>query len=285
MEQYTAKDYRSELKPTWCPGCGDFGILNALYQALSQLRLPPEEVVVTSGIGCSSRLPGFVKTYGFNAIHGRAVPIAQGVKLARPETTVIAVGGDGDGLSIGGGHLPHSARRNVDITYIMMDNGIYGMTKGQLSPTTGYDQQTKTTPYGVFDEPINPLKLALSYGMTFIARGFSGNVKQTVDLIVQAIKHRGFSFIQMLSPCVVFVGREQFDIIRSMATNLGADYDPTSIEGAWKISEEVGKISLGVIYRTTKPVYCDRLEHLKEIAKRDRGNDFDALVKQYQVSA
>ena len=149
MKIYSTKDYRSNLKPVWCPGCGDFAILNALYQALAKLQLPPEEVTTISGIGCSSRLPGYVKTYGFNSIHGRALPVAQGVKLARPETTVIAVAGDGDAFSIGGDHIPHTARRNINLTYIIMDNGIYGMTKGQSSPTTGETQKTKTTPYGI----------------------------------------------------------------------------------------------------------------------------------------
>jgi len=284
MSTYTVKDFKSDLKPVWCPGCGDFGVLNSIYQALAQLQLPPEEVVIASGIGCSSRLPGYVSTYGFNSIHGRALPIAQGVKLARPTTTVIAVGGDGDGLSIGGGHFPHGARRNIDLTYIMLDNGIYGMTKGQLSPTTGGDQQTKTTPYGVFDDPMNPLKLALSYNASFIGRGFSGNVKQTVDLIVRAIKHPGFSFLQILSPCVTFVGRDQFDVIRELIVDLDQSHDPSSLEHAWRVSNEAGKISLGVIYDTTRPVYEHRLEEQRAKAKRVGPTSFDGLLKDYQVS-
>lgn len=285
MRGYTAKDYRSGVKPVWCPGCGDYGILNALYQAFAQLRLPPEEVAIISGIGCSSRLPGYVKTYGFNSIHGRTLPVAQGVKLARPETTVVAVAGDGDGLAIGAGHFPHAARRNIDVTYIMLDNGIYGMTKGQASPTTGSDQRTQTTPYGIVEDPINPIKLALSYGVTFIARGFSAQVKQAVDLIIQAIRHPGFAFIQMLSPCVTFVGREQFDIIRSLAVDLPPDYDPTSLERAWEISNETGRISLGVIYRTESLPFDQRLRRIRELAKRRGDRHFDATVKQYMVAS
>jgi 2-oxoglutarate ferredoxin oxidoreductase subunit beta len=284
MSTYTVKDFKSDLKPVWCPGCGDFGVLNSIYQALAQLQLPPEEVVIASGIGCSSRLPGYVSTYGFNAIHGRALPIAQGVKLARPKTTVIAVGGDGDGLSIGGGHFPHMARRNINLTYIMLDNGIYGMTKGQLSPTTGGDQQTKTTPYGVFDDPMNPLKLALAYDASFIGRGFSGNVKQTVELIVKAINHQGFSFLQILSPCVTFVGRDQFDILRELIVNLPESYDPTSVDQAWKVSNEIGKISLGVIYETHRDVYEHRLEALRQKAQKVGPTTFDGLLQDYQVS-
>lgn len=285
MRGYTAKDYRSGVKPVWCPGCGDYGILNALYQAFAQLQLPPEEVAIISGIGCSSRLPGYVKTYGFNSIHGRALPVAQGVKLARPETTVVAVAGDGDGLAIGAGHFPHAARRNIDLTYIMLDNGIYGMTKGQASPTTGSDQRTQTTPYGIVEDPINPIKLALGYGVTFIARGFSAQVKQAVDLIIQAIRHPGFAFIQMLSPCVTFVGREQFDIIRSLAVDLPPDYDPTSLERAWEISNETGRISLGVIYRTESLPFDQRLRRIGELAKRGGNHHFDATVRQYMVAS
>jgi 2-oxoglutarate ferredoxin oxidoreductase subunit beta len=282
VEAHTPKDYRSGLKPVWCPGCGDFGVLNAVYRALSILQLAPEEVAIVSGIGCSSRLPGYVATYGFNGIHGRALPLAQGVKFARPETTVIAVGGDGDGLSIGGGHLPHVARRNPDITYIMMDNGIYGMTKGQVSPTTGLDFSTKTTPYGIIDSPVNPLKLALSYGVTFYARGFSGNGKQVVDLIVEAIRHKGFAFVQLLSPCVTFVGRNQFDLIRSLAVDLEPDYDPTSVEAAWRIAEEQGRISMGVIYRREESTYEERLEEIRLRAKEKGAGGWTAVVDPYR---
>ncbi len=284
MGNHTATDYRSDVKPVWCPGCGDFGVLNAVYQALARLQLPFEEVAVISGIGCSSRLPGYVKTYGFNSIHGRALPVAQGVKLARPETTVIAVAGDGDGLSIGGGHLPHIARRNVDLTYIMMDNGIYGMTKGQTSPTTGGDQETKSMPYGIIEEPVNPIKLALSYDATFIARGFSANVKQCVDLIVRGIQHPGFAFIQLLSPCVTFVGREQFDIIRELAVDLPEDYDASSLDQAWQVSNELGKISLGVIYQKQSPTYEQRLQDLAQRAQEGSRPDFADLLRQYHVS-
>ncbi len=284
MGNHTATDYRSDVKPVWCPGCGDFGVLNAVYQALARLQLPFEEVAIISGIGCSSRLPGYVKTYGFNSIHGRALPVAQGVKLARPETTVIAVAGDGDGLSIGGGHLPHIARRNIDITYIMLDNGIYGMTKGQSSPTTGSDQETKSMPYGIIEEAVNPIKLALSYDATFIARGFSANVKQCVDLIVRGIQHPGFAFIQLLSPCVTFVGRDQFDIIRELAVDLPSDYDASSLDQAWQVSNELGKISLGVIYQKQSPTYEQRLHKLAQRAQEGGRADFADLLRQYHVS-
>ncbi len=282
---YSPKDFRSDIKPVWCPGCGDFGVLNALYQALAKLKLPHEDVAIVSGIGCSSRLPGYVKTYGFNSIHGRALPVAQGVKLARPETTVIAVAGDGDGLSIGAGHFPHMARRNIDLTYIMLDNSIYGMTKGQMSPTTVDEQPTKTTPYGMVEDPINPVKLALAYGTSFIARSFSGNIKHTVEMIIQAIQHPGFSFVHLLSPCVTFVGRDQFDLIRSLSVDLGEDHDPTSVDHAWRVAEEVGRISMGIIYKSDKPTFEQRYEHAKQLAHQAGDGEFQNLLKKYRVAA
>jgi len=270
MNVYTIKDYRSNLKPVWCPGCGDYGILSALCKALVKLQIAPEEIAIISGIGCSSRLPGYVRTYGFNSIHGRALPVAQGVKLARPKTTVIAVAGDGDAFGIGGGHLPHEARRNIDLTYIVVDNGIYGMTKGQSSPTTEEDQITKTAPYGLLEEPINPIKISLSYGITFIARGFAGKVKQMVDLIVNGIRHPGFSLIQILSPCVTFRGKEQYNIIASLARDLDQDYDATSIQNAWEISNETSTISMGVIYHVEDSIYCDRLHSMEKMTVKSK---------------
>jgi len=166
----------------------------------------------------------------------------------------------------------------------MLDNGIYGMTKGQLSPTTGGDQQTKTTPYGVFDDPMNPLKLALSYDASFIGRGFSGNVKQTVDLIVKAIKHPGFAFLQIMSPCITFVGRDQFDILRELIVDLPESYDASSLDQAWKVANEFGKLSLGVIYDVRRPVYEKRLEELRAKAKHVGPTNFEGLLGDYQVA-
>jgi len=233
-----------------------------------------------SGIGCSSRLPGYVNTYGFNAIHGRAIPIATGVKLANPECTVLVVGGDGDGFSIGGGHFPHAARRNIDITYVVMDNSIYGLTKGQLSPTSSLNFKSKTSIYGSIDRPLKPVGLALNYGVTFIARGFALDVKHLSDLIVEGIEHKGFSFIHVLSPCITFVGREQYQIIKNKAVYLDDDYDYSSREEAFKISEEKDKISLGVIYKSSHVTYEDRIGELeKQIAKDNEYKVEDFLNK------
>ncbi len=161
----TPNDYKSELHPIWCPGCGDFGVLASFYKAVSELHIPQEQLVVVSGIGCSSRFPAFVNAYGLHGTHGRALPLATGVKMAHPELQVVTVGGDGDAFSIGMGHLPHAIRRNVDITYIVMDNEIYGLTKGQASPTSPVGMERKASPYGTIEKPLNPLMLALASGV------------------------------------------------------------------------------------------------------------------------
>ena len=180
--------YKSGLKPVWCPGCGDFGVLNALYRAMAKLQIEPSNTVILSGIGCSSRLPGYVKTYGFNGVHGRALTLATGVKVARPELTVIAVGGDGDGLAIGGNHLIHSCRRNLDVLYILMDNEIYGLTKGQVAPTTPTGDKTKSTFWGNPEPSVDPCELAISTGATWVARGFSGDMKNLTEMIAAGLE-------------------------------------------------------------------------------------------------
>ncbi len=198
------KIYRSANKPTWCPGCGDYGVLEATTRALATLQVEPHRVAVVSGIGCSSRFPIFLNAYGFHSVHGRVLPIATGLKVANPELTVLAVGGDGDGLAIGAGHFPHAARRNPDITYIMMDNSIYGLTKGQISPTSRLQQRSSTTPWGNVDRPLNPVAMAVAAGASFVARGVSWAVAELADLIRQGIEHRGFAFIHAVSPCPTF---------------------------------------------------------------------------------
>ncbi|HLF17008.1 MAG TPA: 2-oxoacid:ferredoxin oxidoreductase subunit beta [Candidatus Thermoplasmatota archaeon] len=203
-----AKDYKGTLPPVWCPGCGDFAVLAAMQKALADLQLPPHEVTFVSGIGCSSRFPHFMNAYGFHAVHGRSLPVAVGLKLAMPQKIVIAVGGDGDGMAIGAGHFVHTARRNPKLLYVMMDNEIYGLTKGQVSPTSELGLKTKSTPFAASersaDQPINPLALAIISGATFVARAYSGKVKELTDLIKAGIAHDGYAFIQAVSPCVTF---------------------------------------------------------------------------------
>ena len=202
---FGARDYKSRIKPVWCPGCGDFSVLSALTKALAELQVPPEDVAVVSGIGCSSRIPAYLGTYGFHGVHGRALPLATGLKLARPDLTVLVAGGDGDGFSIGGNHFMQACRRNVDITYLVMDNQVYGMTKGQASPTTEPDwERGKLTPGGPGINPFQPLVVALASGANFIARASTSDPNGAARLFVEAIRHPGFSFVQILSPCVTF---------------------------------------------------------------------------------
>ncbi|MDD5581746.1 MAG: 2-oxoacid:ferredoxin oxidoreductase subunit beta [Candidatus Marinimicrobia bacterium] len=281
-KKYTIKDYRSELKPIWCPGCGDYSVLNALLQSFVNLQIPPHMLAIVSGIGCSSRLPGYVNTYGFNGIHGRAIPLATGVKLSNPAIKVIAVGGDGDGFSIGAGHIPHAARKNIDMTYIVMDNSIYGLTKGQASPTTPVGEQTKTTYYGNMDEPINPVRMMIAYKASFVARAFSGDPKHTVEIFTQAINHRGFSFVEVLSPCPTFRGAEQFKLIREKIKPLPEDYQPTDEVRAFEVANDNDFFHLGVIYKQNRPIYTDILKKLQEVAEKMRESEVLDLLEQFE---
>ncbi|MCK6420903.1 MAG: 2-oxoacid:ferredoxin oxidoreductase subunit beta [Aquabacterium sp.] len=199
-----AGDFKSSYKPIWCPGCGDYTVLSSVTKALATHGRPPHEVAVVSGIGCSSRIPAYTKCYGFHGVHGRSLAAATGLKLARPDLTVLVAGGDGDGYSIGGNHFLHACRRNVDMTYIVMDNHVYGMTKGQPSPTTEPDWDSKLAPGGTGVRVFHPLVVALASGANFIGRAFAGDLHGTADLIAQAIAHPGFSFVEILSPCVTF---------------------------------------------------------------------------------
>ena len=204
VAKLAAKDFKSDYKPVWCPGCGDFTVLSAITKALAIMELRPENVAVVSGIGCSSRIPAYTTCYGFHGVHGRALAAGTGLKLARPDLTVLVTGGDGDGYSIGGNHFIHACRRNADLTYIVMDNHVYGMTKGQPSPTTEPDWSSKLAPGGTGVREFHPLVIALASGANFIARGFSGDPNGAAALIAQAIRHPGFSFVEILSPCVTF---------------------------------------------------------------------------------
>jgi len=264
--------YKSGLKPVWCPGCGDFGVLNALYRAMAKLQIEPADTVILSGIGCSSRLPGYVKTYGFNGVHGRALTLATGVKVARPELTVIAVGGDGDGLAIGGNHLIHSCRRNLDILYILMDNEIYGLTKGQVAPTTPTGDKTKSTFWGNPEPSVDPCELAISTGATWVARGFSGDMKHLTEMIVDGILHNGFSFLNVMSPCVTWRGDDQFKVMKAKLNHLPEDYDPSRRANAVKYTREKDKITTGILYEVESPSLTDRLEDIKERAMAGNGS-------------
>lgn len=253
------KDYKSGIKPVWCPGCGHFAVLNAITKALSALELAQENVAMISGIGCSSRVPAYTSVYGFHGVHGRALPVATGLKVVRPELTVIVAGGDGDGFSIGGNHFLHACRRNTDITYIVMDNEVYGMTKGQASPTTASDWGAgKMTPGGTGIRPFQPAHIALAAGATFVARGFSGKPNELAQMLAEAIRHPGFSFVQVLSPCPTF-RPEQMEwkhVVRQAdAVHLRND-DP--VETARFLQQDDG-MTAGVFYVAQRPVWQPRL--------------------------
>ncbi len=256
------ESYKSEVKPIFCPGCGDYGVDAALMKAFVDMQIDPDNTVVVSGIGCSSSLPHTLKTYGIHGIHGRALPIAEGVKLANRSLNVIAVGGDGDGYGIGAGHFVHAIRRNIDITYIVMNNEIYGLTTGQASPTSMLGQKTKSTPFGVIERPINPLALALAAGATYVARGFSGDPMHLAKLIEGGMKHKGFSLIDVQSPCVSFNKLNTYDWFRKKVYKLeDSGYAANDImkayEKALEFEKNPDKFPIGLFYEATTPEYED----------------------------
>jgi len=247
-----ASAYKSNLKPIWCPGCGHFGVLSAVTKALAYLAIPKEKVALVSGIGCSSRMPAYMDTFGFHGVHGRALPVATGLKAARPDLTVLVAGGDGDGFSIGGNHFLHACRRNLDMTYIVMDNEVYGMTKGQSSPTTDPDwMKSKLTPHGTGIPQFNPAAIALASGAGFIAKGFSGDPNKLTQLIVEAIKYPGFAFIQVLSPCTTFRPEQKQWKHKIHWQLLETTSDP--VEAARRIVGSDG-VTTGILFRKELPV-------------------------------
>ncbi len=247
------KDYKSALKPIWCPGCGDFAVLNAMTKAFAYLELPAEDVALITGIGCSSRIAAYASVYGFNGVHGRALALASGLKAARPDLSVLVAGGDGDGLSIGGNHFLHACRRNQDLVYVLMDNRVYGMTKGQASPTTAADwTDSKLTPHGTGITPFEPTSLALAAGASFVARGFSGDPNGLAKLLVDAIQHPGFAFVHVLSPCPTY-RPEQMDW-KKVVTPFEAPETNDPLEAMRRVQADDG-LSTGFVYRDERPAW------------------------------
>jgi 2-oxoglutarate ferredoxin oxidoreductase subunit beta len=268
-DTYAAKDFRSTLKPIWCPGCGDYGVASAIYRALANIGRPPHEIAFISGIGCSSRIPGYTTAYGFNTVHGRALPIAQGIKMANPELLVLVAGGDGDGFSIGGGHVPHAIRRNLDLTYLVMDNQIYGLTKGQLSPTSARGTKTPSSLYGSIEDPVNPLLYVLAYGAGFVAQGIPGDMDGLAKLIEEAIRYPGFAFVNVQSPCVTF-GNPENQVKAQKAkmkklSDLG--HDQTNRIRAMELAAEYStSLYTGVFYKNPNPpaTYDSYIKNLQQ---------------------
>lgn len=257
----TIKDLQTRDIPDWCPGCGDYGILTALKGAIVETGLRPEETVIVTGIGCGSKINHYVNVYGFEGLHGRPLPVATAVKLCNPSLHVIAVGGDGDGYGLGMGHFIHSARRNLNITYIVEDNQVYGLTTGQTSPTSVKGTKSKSTPFGAIELPVNPLVLALSAGATFVGRGYAGDLQHLTGLIAAGLRHRGFSLIDVLQPCVTFNKAYGYDFfgkkVYKLEAALGMD------EAIKKSREWDGGIPLGVFYDEKRPTYEEQEIGLK----------------------
>lgn len=286
----TFKEFRNNIKPNWCPGCGDFSVQAAIQRAAANVGLEPEQLAVISGIGCSGRISGYINAYGLHGIHGRALPIAQGVKLANRELTVIASGGDGDGFAIGMGHTVHAIRRNLNVTYIVMDNQIYGLTKGQTSPRSAEGFKTKSTPEGSIEHTLSPLEIAMSAGATFVAQSFSSDLKQLTALIEEGIKHEGFSLINVFSPCVTFNKINTYDWFKENIVNLEQfpEYDPSNrIAAMNKIMETNGMLT-GLIYQNKER---KSYEHLA-VGFKEQGlanqklelsrADFDKLLTEFR---
>lgn len=249
---YKAKDYKSDVDPIWCPGCGDFHVLMSITKALVSLGRAPEDIAVVSGIGCSSRIPAYTNCYGFHGVHGRSLALSAGLKVARPDLTVLVMSGDGDGFSIGGNHFLHACRRNVDMTYVVMDNRVYGMTKGQPSPTTEPDWDSALSPGGTGLSPFHPLVIALASGANFVAREFSGNIKATTNTLIEAVNHPGFSFVEILSPCVTFRPDEKEWKNTVHSASVEETDDPA--RAARRIMTDDG-MNTGILYRGNRAPY------------------------------
>lgn len=285
----TFKAFRNKIKPNWCPGCGDYSVLAAMQRAFANIGLEPHDVAIVSGIGCSGRISGYVNAYGFHGVHGRSLPIAQGLKLANRDLTVVAAGGDGDGFAIGMAHTIHAIRRNVNITYIVMDNQVYGLTKGQTSPRSQKGFITKSTPYGSVESPIHPMEMALTAGAGFVAQAFSSDLKQLTDLIEAGINHKGFSLINVFSPCVTYNKINTYDFFKENLVNLDEDseYDSSNRHLAMqKLMENHGLVT-GLIYQNKEqPAYEEMIKGFKEepLTKQDimiSEQDFNKLVAQF----
>jgi len=282
--QLTPRDFKGLSEPDWCPGCGDFGVLNAMQRAASELGLLPHQILTVSGIGCSSNMPGYFNSYGMHTLHGRSLPVATGAKLANHELTVIVTGGDGDGYGIGGNHLAHTARRNIDLTYIVMNNQIYGLTTGQVSPTSSLGMNTKSTPFGSLETPVNPITSSIMNGATFVARGYSGDIRHLTDLMKQAIQHKGFSLVDVFSPCVTFNHDNTHPFFKDRVKKLEDEGHDTS---DWKTACEKAMLWGDTIYTglyfQKEATSLDRAEKVLEkegpLSMRPLGLDPEAAQK------
>jgi len=256
----TAKDFRSDTRPDWCAQCGDYGVLRALENAYAKLGRGNHDYLTVSGIGCSSNLPGYVETYGMHTLHGRALAVATGAKLANHDMTVVVTGGDGDGYGIGGNHFVHTMRKNIDLLYVVMNNQIYGLTVGQASPTSMLNMKTKSTPFGNVEAPLNPIAMAIVTGATYVARGFSGNPRQLAELMYNGIQHKGFALVDVFSPCVTFNKDNTFDFFKPRVKEL-ENHNPSDKSAALEQAVKWGdEIPIGLFYQDTSRPALDQME-------------------------
>lgn len=285
----TMKDYSNKVTPTWCPGCGHFSILRAIQVAATKLEIPIDQFVSVTGIGCSGRLSGYLNGYSFHSIHGRSLPVAQGIKIANKDLVVIAAGGDGDGFAIGTNHTLHAIRRNINMTYIVLNNQIYGLTKGHTSPLSGKGFETKSTPLGSVDYPLKPGITALAAGVTYLAQGFSGFQDQLIDIIVKGIEHKGFSVINVFSPCVTFNKVNTYQWYREHIENIDEDptYDSSNYQVAMKKLIETDELCTGIIYQKKEPSFLDKIQGegakpLRELDLNISKEEFEILFNQFK---
>jgi len=275
----------SGYQPTWCPGCGDWGIGMAIKKALVELNYSPDQVAVVFGIGCSGNMNDFLNVYGLHSLHGRALPNAIGIKLANHKLPVLAVVGDGDCYGEGGNHFIHACRGNHDITVIVHDNGVYGLTTGQSAPTAPKGYRSKSTPLGLIEAPINPLALALTSGVTFVAQGFAGDLNHLVLILKEAITHKGFSLVNVLQPCVTFNKVNTYQYYLQRVYKLDKDYQKDNfklaLDKALEVNEE--KFPLGVIYQVKRPCYHESLPQTSSLplVEKKRFLEYDSLIKEF----
>ncbi len=260
----TARDFKGDVNPDWCPGCGDFGVLSALQNAYAKTARGNHDHLTVSGIGCSSNLPGFINTYGMHTLHGRSLAVATGAKLANHELNVVVTGGDGDGYGIGGNHFIHTMRKNIDLLYIVMNNETYGLTVGQASPTTQVGEQTYSTPFGNIETPLNPVAMAIVSGATYVARAFSSERAQLIDLMYDGMQHKGFAFIDVISPCVTWKDDEIFDFWKERVNFLD-NHDTSDKAAALEQAVKDGHdTQIGLFYHDTNRLSLDQMEPILE---------------------
>ncbi len=273
----TLQDYRGQ-HPAWCPGCGNFGILKAFKDAMVQMNMEPHQFTIVSGIGQAAKFPHYVRCNAFNGLHGRALPVAAGIRLANHELPVFVFTGDGDCYGEGGNHFIHNIRRNINVKLFVHDNQIYGLTKGQASPTSMEGMKTKNQPFGVFSEQLSPLALAVALDCSFVARGFSGDMEQLTGLIKEAVNHKGFSLVDILQPCVTFNRINTFEWYKQRVYHIEPGYDPEDRTAAFQRALEWGdRIPTGIIYRNHRPVLEERIPVIRERPLVKQGFDTSRL--------